>query len=103
MAKHYVYGVGGLCGGGVANDGFLGVERRLRIGGIGTEGEESEEAGGDRDTAVVGSATVAGATAFEAHGMLGGEGSDIGEVGGREGLQSGGGDGGVFIGNYFSF
>lgn len=92
-----------MAGGGVANDGFLGVERRLRIGGIGTESEESEEAGGDRDTAVVGSATVAGATAFEAHGMLGGEGSDIGEVGRCEGLQSGGGDGGVFIGDYFSF
>ena len=33
----------------------------------------------------------AGATAFEAHGMLGGEGLDIGEVVSREGLQSGGG------------
>lgn len=37
-----------------------------------------------------GTEAVAGATAFETYGMLGGEGADIGEIGGREGLQSGG-------------
>ena len=63
----------------------------MSIGSISTESEEGKKTCGDRDTAVVGSATVAGATAFEAHGMLGGEGADIGEVGRCEGLQTGGG------------
>jgi len=77
LAKHYVYGVGGLAGGGVANDGFLGVERRLRIGGIGTEGEEGQQAGCHGGAADAGAATVVGATLGEADIVALDKGSDM--------------------------
>ena len=73
-------------GGDVADDGLFGVDRRLRIDGVGTEGEEEEKADGNRNTQDVGTPAIAGATALKAHRMRGGKGSDMSKVGRREGL-----------------